>query len=94
MPLADPGYFPGMGNSVTFISPGRPRGIAGRLTYSSLSGLFSLIWDEATTAEVPEPLATALCQTDHRRPGRTPSWCPSTPPWASTSTTRRPTTST
>ncbi len=61
MPLADPDYFPGMGNSVAFRSPGGLAGIAGRLTYSSLSGLFGLIWDEATTAEVPEPLATALC---------------------------------
>ena len=63
MPLADEGYFPGLGNSVTFVSPGGLAGIAGRLTYSSLSGLFSLSWDEATTAAVPEPLATALCRT-------------------------------
>jgi L-fucose isomerase len=63
MPLADPGYFPGMGNSVTFKSPGGLSGIAGRLTYSDLCGLFSLSWDEASTAEVPEPLASALCQT-------------------------------
>jgi L-fucose/D-arabinose isomerase len=61
MPLADPDYFPGMGNSVTFKSPGGLAGIAGRLMYSSLSGLFSLNWDEASTAEVPEPLASALC---------------------------------
>jgi L-fucose/D-arabinose isomerase len=63
MPLADDGYFPGMGNSVSFKSPGGIEGIAGRLTYSSLSGLFSMSWDEAATAAVPEPLATALCQT-------------------------------
>jgi hypothetical protein len=25
------------------------------MAYSALSGLFSLIWDEAETAEVPEP---------------------------------------
>jgi len=62
MPLADPGYFPGMGNSVTFTSPGGLTGIAGRLAFSSLSELFSLSWDQATTAEVPEPMATALCQ--------------------------------
>lgn len=61
-PLADEHYFPGLGNSVTFVSPGGLEGIAGRLTYSSLSGLFGLTWDEATTAEVPEPLARALCQ--------------------------------
>jgi L-fucose isomerase len=62
MPLADEGYFPGMGNSVTFVSPGGLKGIAGRLTYSSLSGVFSLSWDEAETAEVPPKLANALCQ--------------------------------
>ncbi len=37
MPLADAGYFPGMGNSVTYVSPGGLEGIAGRLTFSSLS---------------------------------------------------------
>ena len=63
MPLADPGYFPGLGNSVTFVSPGGLEGIAGRLTFSSLSNMFSLSWDEATTAEVPEKLAEALCKT-------------------------------
>jgi L-fucose isomerase len=62
MPLADKDYFPGMGNSVTFVSPGGLSGIAGRLTFSSLSGLFGLSWDEATTAEVPEPFAGALCR--------------------------------
>jgi L-fucose isomerase len=62
MPLADLAYFPGMGNSVTFVSPGGLNGIAGRLAYSSLAGLFALTWDEATTAEVPEPVARALCQ--------------------------------
>jgi L-fucose/D-arabinose isomerase len=61
MPLADPDYFPGMGNSVTYISPGGLDGIAGRLTFSQLSGMFSMSWDEATTAEVPEKLAEALC---------------------------------
>ncbi len=60
MPLGDPDYFPGMGNSVTFTSPGGLSGIAGRLAYSSLSGLFSLSWDEAETAEVPGPMAAAL----------------------------------
>ena len=62
MPLADDGYFPGMGNSVEYVSPGGLDGIAGRMTYSSLSSLFSLSWDEATTAEVPGKLAKGLCQ--------------------------------
>jgi L-fucose isomerase len=60
MPQADKNYFPGLGNSVTFVSPGGLEGIAGRLSYSSLSGLFGLTWDEAVTADVPEPLAQAL----------------------------------
>jgi L-fucose isomerase len=68
MPLADPHYFPGGGNSVTFVSPGGLEGIAGRLAYSNLSDMFSLSWDEAITAEVPEPLAQALCQ------ATTPEW--------------------
>lgn len=60
MPLADEGYFPGMGNSVTYTSPGGLEGIAGRLTFSSLSNMFSLSWDEAVTAEVPAKLAQGL----------------------------------
>jgi L-fucose isomerase len=68
MPLADEFYFPGMGNSVTFTSPGGLDGIAGRLAFSTLSGLFSLSWDEATTADVPQKLATALGN------ATTPSW--------------------
>jgi len=68
MPLAEDSYFPGKGNAVHFVTPGGIDGIAGRLTFSSLSGLFSLSWDEATTAEVPQTLATALCQTT------TPIW--------------------
>jgi L-fucose/D-arabinose isomerase len=62
MPQADPGYFPGLGNSVTFVSPGGLEGIAGRLTYSDLAGMFSLSWDEAATAEIPEPMASSVCQ--------------------------------
>jgi L-fucose isomerase len=49
-PLQDFDYFPGKGNSVTFMSPGGLSGIAGRLTYSSLSGLFGMNWDEAETS--------------------------------------------
>jgi L-fucose isomerase len=62
-PLADPDYFPGLGNSVTFVSPGGIKGIAARLAFSSLSGMFSLIWDEAMTVELPEKLSLAVCQT-------------------------------
>jgi L-fucose isomerase len=68
MPLADAGYFPGLGNSVTFVTPGGIEGLAGRLAYSSLTNMFSMLWDEAATAEVPAKLARALCQTT------TPTW--------------------
>jgi len=63
MPLADPFYFPGGGNSVTFVSPAGIEGIAGRLAYSALSGRFSLVWDEASTVCLPEELAKAVCRT-------------------------------
>ncbi|MCD6219609.1 hypothetical protein J7K43_04400 [Candidatus Calescamantes bacterium] len=62
-PLADEGYFPGLGNSVTFISPGGIKGIAGRLAYSSTNNIFSLVWDEAQTVDLPDKLAEAVCKT-------------------------------
>lgn len=60
LPSADPFYFPGGGNSVTFISPGCLRGIAARLAYSEMTGMFSMFWDEACTVELPEKLAAAV----------------------------------
>ncbi len=57
MPGAELYYFPGGGNSVSFVSPGGINGIAARLAYSELTGMFSLIWDEATTVDLPKPLA-------------------------------------
>jgi len=68
MPQADPGYFPGGGNSVTFFTPGGITGIAGRMAYSAPTGLFSLIWDEAVTDEMPANLAQAVASTS------TPTW--------------------
>jgi len=68
MPLADEFYFPGGGNSVTFMTPAGIDGIAARMAYSSASGLFSLIWDEAHTTEVPEELGQAMCKLT------TPTW--------------------
>jgi len=62
MPLADPGYFPGGGNSVTFMTPSGIEGIAGRMAYCSTTGMFSLFWDEAHTTEVPAKLAQAMSQ--------------------------------
>ncbi len=62
-PLADPGYFPGGGNSVTFVSPGGISGIAGRMAYSATSNIFSMVWDEAVTVDLPEKLSDAVCRT-------------------------------
>ncbi len=68
MPLADEFYFPGGGNSVTFMTPAGIEGIAGRLAFSSAGGMFSMIWDEAYTTEVPEELGQAMCNLT------TPTW--------------------
>ena len=65
MPGAELYYFPGGGNSVTFISPGGIKGIASRLAYSDLSGMFSLIWDEARTVDLPDKLAQAVANTSN-----------------------------
>jgi L-fucose isomerase len=67
-PLADEFYFPGLGNSVTFHSPGGIEGIAGRMAYSALTNTFSMIWDEACTVDLPAELATAVANTS------TPTW--------------------
>ncbi|MHC4738962.1 MAG: hypothetical protein ACYS9Y_08680 [Planctomycetota bacterium] len=61
MPLANEEYFPGGGNSVTFRTPGGIEGIAGRMAYSSLTGMFNLIWDQAHTTHLPDELADAIC---------------------------------
>jgi len=60
MPIADADYFPGGGNSVTFITPANIEGIAGRMAFSDRNGKFSLIWDQAKTTEVPAELAHAM----------------------------------
>ena len=65
MPGAELDYFPGGGNSVTFISPGGIEGIASRLAYSELSGMFSLVWDEAFTVELPDKLADAIANSSN-----------------------------
>lgn len=56
-------YFSYLGNSVHFISPAGIEGIAARLAYSSLSGMFSMVWDETETVLPPEKLAQAVCET-------------------------------
>jgi L-fucose isomerase len=58
---AVPHYFPGLGFSTGFVSPKGLRGMAGRLGYSDLSGLFTMIHDEAESQELPEALAERVC---------------------------------
>jgi L-fucose isomerase len=65
MPAAELYYFPGGGNSVNFVSPGGIEGIASRLTYSHLTGMFSLIWDEAQTVDLPEKLASLIANSSN-----------------------------
>ena len=65
MPGAILYYFPGGGNSVTFTSPGGLEGIAARLAYSELSGMFTMIWDEATTIKLPAKLAGAVAHSSN-----------------------------
>ena len=68
LPLAEENYFPGGGNAVNFMTPGGIEGIAARCAYSSATGLFSMIWDEARTTEVPKELGQAMCELT------TPTW--------------------
>ncbi|MCP4403830.1 MAG: hypothetical protein GY801_41805, partial [bacterium] len=65
-PLQDFSYFPGGGNSVTFLTPGGIEGIVGRLGYNAISGMFSMIWDEAETIDLPEELAVKVCNTTNK----------------------------
>ncbi|NQT03658.1 MAG: hypothetical protein HQ580_16635 [Planctomycetes bacterium] len=62
LPLAEENYFPGGGNAVNFLTPTGIEGIAARCAYSSPTGLFSMIWDQAHTTEVPAQLAKAMCE--------------------------------
>jgi L-fucose isomerase len=68
MPLADAGYFPGGGNSVTFMTPAGIEGLAGRMAFSALNNKFCMIWDEAYTTGVPQKLGKAICDLT------TPTW--------------------
>ncbi|WBL23354.1 hypothetical protein [Zunongwangia sp. HRR-M8] len=61
-------YFFYLGNSVHFKSPGEIKGVAARLSYSSLSGMFSMLWDEAETVELPAEVAQKVCD------GANPTW--------------------
>lgn len=65
LPPVEDFYFPGGGNSVTFITPGGIEGIAGRMCYSALNDTFGMIWDEATTAQLPKKLESAIANSSN-----------------------------
>jgi len=54
-------YFPGLGFSVSYLSPKGLRGMAGRIAYSDLGGLFTMVQDEAESVELPAKLAEKVC---------------------------------
>ena len=54
-------YFPGGGFSVGFVSPKGIRGQVGRMAYSDLCGMFTMVQGEAESQELPEPLAERVC---------------------------------
>ena len=54
-------YFPGLGFSVGYVSPKGIQGMAGRMAYSDLSGMFTMIQDEAQSVELPASLTERIC---------------------------------
>jgi len=54
-------YFPGLGFSVGYLSPKGLKGLAGRLGFSDLSGLFTMVQDEVQSIALPDPLAERVC---------------------------------
>ncbi len=55
-------YFPGLGFSVSYLSPKGIQGMAGRIAYSDLSGMFTMVQDEARSVELPAALAEKVCR--------------------------------
>lgn len=54
-------YFPGLGFSVGFVSPKGIRGTAGRMAYSELCRMFTMVQDEAQSVELPPALRERCC---------------------------------
>jgi L-fucose isomerase len=54
-------YFPGLGFSVGFVSPKGISGMAGRMAYSDLTGMFTMVQDEAQSVELPPLLRERCC---------------------------------
>ncbi|MFW5751129.1 MAG: hypothetical protein ACOCZK_05725 [Planctomycetota bacterium] len=53
-------YFPGGGFSTGFLSPGGIDCLAGRLAYSDVNGMYTMVCDEAMSVDLPEPIAEAF----------------------------------
>jgi L-fucose isomerase len=54
-------YFPGLGFSVSYLSPKGISGMAGRIAYSDLGGMFTMVQDEAQSVELPAKIAEKVC---------------------------------
>lgn len=65
LPPVEDFYFPGGGNSVTFVTPGGIEGIAGRMCFSGLNNTFGMIWDEACTIDLPQKMAEAVANSSN-----------------------------
>ncbi len=53
-------YFPGGGFSTGYLSPGGIDCLAGRMAYSEVTGMYSMVCDEAESVTLPEPIAEAF----------------------------------
>jgi L-fucose isomerase len=53
-------YFPGGGFSTGFLSPGGIECLAGRLAYADLTGMYTMVADEAVSVELPGPIAESF----------------------------------
>ena len=88
MPLQDRSYFPGMGNSATFVSPG---GLAGITGPAGLQHPIRPVWPKLGRGHHRRgagQVGRRAILTRRTMSGRTPLWCPSTPRCTNTSTTR------
>lgn len=65
LPPVEDFYFPGGGNSVTFVTPGGIEGVAGRMCFSGLNNTFGMIWDEACTIDLPQKMAEAVANSSN-----------------------------
>lgn len=53
-------YFPGGGFSTGYLSPPGLECLAGRLAYSDVNGMYTMVCDQAVSVELPAPIAEAF----------------------------------